>query len=151
MSQPASSLLVGRAIRVRRENLGLTPARVARGSGISVEELDAIESGRTQASIRVLGRVAHALNTVLIDVVRGAGTISGPARARQALPMGLPEIARAIADLPHEGGSKVDAVILATVRHAMAECGDNQSAAARVLGMERKAFGRRLHRARRGR
>jgi ActR/RegA family two-component response regulator len=31
----------------------------------------------------------------------------------------------------------------------MVECGNNQSAAARLLGMERKAFVRRLSRARR--
>jgi transcriptional regulator with XRE-family HTH domain len=127
------------------------PARVARESGVSVAELAAIESGRTQASIGVLGRVADALNSTLVDLVRGAGHVGGIADAGPASRLGLPEIARAIVNLPDKVGSKVDAVICATVLHAMEACSDNQSAAARMLRMERKAFVRRLLRARRKR
>jgi transcriptional regulator with XRE-family HTH domain len=149
MSHPPSSLLVGQALRARRLAASLTPARVARGSGVSVAELGAIESGRTQPSIGVLGRVAHVLGSTLVDLVRDAGQVDGPTLARPASRVGLPEIARAITELPDKVGSKVDAAILATVRHAMEECGGNQSAAARLLGMERKAFVRRMLRARR--
>jgi DNA-binding NtrC family response regulator len=95
----------------------------------------------------VLGRVAHVLGSTLVDLVRDAG--QGPALARPASRVGLPEIVRAITELPDNVGSKVDAAILATVRHAMEECGGNQSGAARLLGMERKAFVRRMLRARR--
>jgi DNA-binding NtrC family response regulator len=39
-------------------------------------------------------------------------------------------------------------MIAATVRYAIEACDGNQSAAARMLGMERKAFVRRLSRLR---
>jgi DNA-binding NtrC family response regulator len=53
-------------------------------------------------------------------------------------------IARAILALPHSVGEKPEVVALATVRLAMESTGGNQSAAARLLGMERKAFVRKL-------
>jgi DNA-binding NtrC family response regulator len=124
---------------------------VARRSGVSIAELGAIESGRTQATVGVLDQVARALHSTLVDLVRGAGQVDGPGLSRPASRLGLPEIARAIADLPSNVGSKVDAMISATVLHAMGVSGDNQSAAARLLGIERKAFVRRLQRARRKR
>jgi DNA-binding NtrC family response regulator len=91
------------------------------------------------------------VNSTLVDLVRGAGQVDGPALGRPASRLGLPEIARAIADLPARAGSKIDVMISATVLYAMDVSGDNQSAAARLLGMERKAFVRRLQRARRKR
>jgi DNA-binding NtrC family response regulator len=120
---------------------------------VSVATLGAIESGRGQPSLGTLGRVAQALDVSLVDLARTNGTRQpdGAARAVLAPGLGLSEIARAIAELPIGAGSKVDAAILAAVLHSMKECGDNQSAAARLLGMERKAFSRRLHRARRKR
>ena len=56
---------------------------------------------------------------------------------------------RAIAELPVKAGSKIDAAEGAAVLYAMEISRNNQSAAARLLGMERKAFVRRLARARR--
>ena len=61
----------------------------------------------------------------------------------------LSQIARAIVELPVKGGSKIDAAESAAILYAMSVCNDNQSAAARMLLMERKAFVRRLRRARR--
>jgi transcriptional regulator with XRE-family HTH domain len=148
-SLPSSSA-VGQALLTRREHRGLTRARVARESGVSVADLGAIESGRSQASIGVLGHIAQTLGSTLTELVRGAGQTGGSAPpSRPASGLGLVEIAQAITELPSKVGSKVDAVVSASVLRAMAECGNNQSAAARLLGMERKAFVRRLSRARR--
>ena len=146
----SSSSLVGHALRARRERAGLTRARVAHESGVSVAELDAIESGRNQPSVAVLGQVARALGVSLVDLVRtnGARQADGPVSDTPTSRLGLPEIGRAIAELTAVVGSKVDAAILAAVLHSMKVCGNNQSAAARLLGMERKAFVRRLQRAR---
>jgi DNA-binding NtrC family response regulator len=118
---------------------------------MSVADVDAIESGRVQPSVAVLGRVARALGVSLVDLVRttGVGQTDGLGPATRASRLGLSEVAQAIAELPAGVGSKVDAAILAAVLYAMRECGDNQSAASRLLGMERKAFVRRLSRARR--
>jgi DNA-binding NtrC family response regulator len=112
-------------------------------------ELDAIESGRARPSIAALGRIARALGADLVDLVRGADLGIPEGDHGGSLRLGLPQIAKAIADLPMSIGSKVDAAESAAVLYAMNACGDNQSAAARLLGMERKAFVRRLWRARR--
>ena len=54
-------------------------------------------------------------------------------------------IARRVAEL-EIGGSKLDAIQRAVVMQALAECDGNLSAAARLLGMERKALERRVAR-----
>lgn len=148
MSPSLLSSTIGLALRARREREGLTLARVARVSGISVADLGAIEAGRGQPIIAVLGRVARALGVSLVDLVRSAGQAESGASMKPVSRLGLPEIAQAITELPSEVGSKVDVMISATVLYAMEACGDNQSAAARLLGMERKAFIRRVQRAR---
>ena len=151
MRSSISSSTIGRALRARREREGLTPARVARESGVSVAELDRIESGRNRPSVGALARVARALGVSLADLVstNGAGAAVGAPIPGMLSSLSLTDIGRAITELPRPVGSKIDAVISAAVLHALKECGDNQSAAARILGMERKAFVRRVQRARR--
>ncbi len=154
MSSPNTSSAVGRSIRTTRERAGLPVARIARASGLTASELEAIETGRSRPSIAVLDRVASALGSRLVDLVRAGArspALSGNAEALAGeLPrIGLAEVARAIAELPVKGGSKIDAAESATILYAMSVCNENQSAAARMLSMERKAFVRRLRRARR--
>jgi len=84
----------------------------------------------------------------VVSDARSPGSTNG-AGAPAKSSIGLPEIARAIAHLPSALGSKVDAAESAAVLYAMQVEGNNQSAAARLLGMERKAFVRRLARTRR--
>jgi transcriptional regulator of acetoin/glycerol metabolism len=60
----------------------------------------------------------------------------------------LEELSKALVSMPIEG-SKLDAVEEAVVLHALATCEGNMSAAARLLGVDRKAFTRRLQKARR--
>jgi transcriptional regulator with XRE-family HTH domain len=119
--------------------------RVAKESRLSPSQLERIESGRARPTIAVLDRIARALGMSLVDLVLDP---NGVATARR---LGLPEIARAILELPDEVGPKLEVVEAATVLVAMTACSENQSAAARLLGMDRKAFVRRLSWARRSR
>jgi transcriptional regulator with XRE-family HTH domain len=147
-----SSMAVGQAIRALRERSRQSVSQVSRSAEISNAELTSIEAGRARPSIAVLHRVAAALGSTLVNLVHDASPHNGSARTEQALgknELGLPDIARAIAELPANLGSKVDAAEGAAVLYAMQVSGENQSAAARLLGMERKAFVRRLVRARR--
>ncbi len=162
--QGASTPEVCRALRVARERAGLERAGVARVSGVTTAELRRIEAGESRPSIALLQRLASAVGTRLTEIVRLANEPSagvpvakateaadarGASRTRSHL--GVEELAQAIVELPAAVGSKVDVVASAAVLHAMAACRNNQSAAARLLGMERKAFVRRLQRARRRR
>ena len=149
MGAPTTSAAVGRAIRSKRKRARLPLDHVARGSALSATELDAIESGRARPSIAVLDRIARALGSTLVELVDGSGGATGPNGAAGHL--GLTDIAWAILELPlpDDGSSKLDAVECATVLAAFSTCHENQSAAARMLGMERKAFVRRLSHARR--
>jgi transcriptional regulator with XRE-family HTH domain len=152
MGVSTSSAAVGRAIRATRVRSNLSIARVARASALSPTELDGIENGRSRPSIAVLDRIARAIGSSLVDLVNhggnGADSRIGRLRNGDTSGLALPDIAQAILRLSVQGGSKIDAVEEATVLHAMTECNENQSAAARLLGMERKAFVRRLTRAR---
>jgi transcriptional regulator with XRE-family HTH domain len=163
MKGEISPEVVGRALRTARENAGLLPANVARRSGLTPAELRRIERGESRPSIAVLQRLASAVGTNLLEVVRHADRREEPADGfarrrpfpdRVATPTtrpGIDVLARGILELPPTVGSKIEAVAAATVLQAMALCRNNQSAAARLLGMERKAFVRRLQRARRRR
>jgi transcriptional regulator with XRE-family HTH domain len=152
MSLSTTSASVGLAIRAAREGASLPIARVARACGLTALELDGIESGRSRPSIATLDRIARAIGKSLADLVRGGDKASsGPQGGGAPLRLGLPQIARAIAELSVQGGSKIDAAESAAILYAMSVCNDNQSAAARMLAMERKAFVRRLRRAKRRR
>lgn len=137
----ASVADIGRSLLSLR---GGSPAkRIAKAAGISVEQLLLIEQGRSTASLAVYQRVARALGTTLADVAK-----SGPSPVAPSESVRVADVASAIVRLQVDG-SKVDAAVDASVLEALRMTGNNQSAAARMLGMERKAFCRRLARARR--
>jgi transcriptional regulator with XRE-family HTH domain len=147
---------VGRAIRTTRERSGLPIARVARACALTGPQLEAIESGRSRPSIAVLQCIAQVLGLHLVELVRAGARNSASGKPNEpsspsegSSRLGLAQIARAIAELPVKNGSKIDVAESAAILYAMSVCNDNQSAAARMLSMERKAFVRRLRRARR--
>lgn len=146
-----SSLAVGHAIRSLRERSRQSLAQVARASALSTSALATIESGRGHPTIATLHRIARAVGSTLVELVHDARSPGGPdgSAMRSKTSIGLPEIASAIAELPASVGSKVDAAASAAVLYAMQVTGNNQSASARLLGMERKAFVRRLARTKR--
>jgi transcriptional regulator with XRE-family HTH domain len=155
MKEGVSSPEVGRALRVARERAGLEPGHVARASGLSTAELLRIETGAGKPSIAVLQRFAGAIGANLIELVRRLEERRGAPGVVRVEPRpdgsGIEQLAEAIVELPGDVGSKIDVVASAAVLLAMVKCNNNQSAAARLLGMERKAFVRRLQRARRRR
>jgi len=64
--------LLGRRLRERRRELGLTLAEVAAAAGISVGHSSSIEKGTTLPSLPVLARVAHSLDLTLAEVLRAS-------------------------------------------------------------------------------
>jgi DNA-binding NtrC family response regulator len=58
----------------------------------------------------------------------------------------LEQIVRAILALPTSAGSKLQVVERAVLQHAVAVCDGNKSAAARLLGVDRRAVDRRWQR-----
>lgn len=143
--------LVGRALGTLRSRTNWSLSSIARAAKVSRAELLAIEAGHSKASISVLDRVAHALGSTLAEVVRSAKQGRKAAAGSGAIVLAPADIGRAIADLPRSGGSKLDIAMSAAVVHAFEVSEGNQSAAARLLGMERKAFVRRLAKAQRKR
>jgi DNA-binding NtrC family response regulator len=87
-----------------------------------------------------IDRLKHATLDELATILSGKSTVV-PSTG---------ELAEMILALP-EKGSKLEAVERVVVLHALAVSGGNVSAAARLLGMERKSLERKVARARRAR
>ena len=64
--------VVGKRLRERRRELGLTLAEVAAAADISVGHSSAIEKGSTLPSLSVLARLSHALQLTLAEVLRAS-------------------------------------------------------------------------------
>jgi transcriptional regulator with XRE-family HTH domain len=149
MPAPSSTLSVaiGYAIRRRREHARRSVDWLAKKSGVDARVVAAIEIGSRQPSIEHLDRLAVALGTTAVALVKNARKTpesSVPVNER------LEKIARVVVgDLPDGMGDKLDAVERAIVRHAMSITRGNKSAAARLLGVERKALVRRWDKIRR--
>jgi transcriptional regulator with XRE-family HTH domain len=154
MSAPtALSAAVGRRVRELRLASGISLDQLAKQADLRPGALLAIEEGNARPSVATLGALSKRLRVTVLDLVKSASAStasnvpSAPAPARAVI--SLEGIARAVAELPSRLGDKLDAVGGAVVEHAMVQCGGNRSAAARMLGMERKAFIRRWQRAQR--
>lgn len=130
---------VGESLRALRMKSGLSGQEIR--ARAKVASLARVEEGL--ASVGDMDRVARVLGTTLGDVVH-----KPVAFVSEEPPHVLTHVGSAILAL-HVVGSKVDAAVDAAVEEAIRRTGGNQSEAARLLGMERKAFVRRLARARR--
>jgi transcriptional regulator of acetoin/glycerol metabolism len=108
----------------------------------------AIESGASRPPVESLDRIARTLGSTIVEVIRVAMQADRSASS-DAPALGLADIGRAIAALPATERSKVDRAASAAIVFALDALEGNQSAAARLLGMERKAYIRRLARAQR--
>ena len=58
----------------------------------------------------------------------------------------IDKMARSLLALPDRLGSKLDVIERAILHHAIESCGGNKSAAARLIGVDRKALERRWER-----
>jgi hypothetical protein len=134
---------VGGALRDLRVAKGLTVGAVQSKAG--VWNLANIEVGK--ATIGELDSVARVFGTTLQALVERVKTPS-PSGAPSVPPsgQGLKDVADIVLMLPIKG-SKVDATVDTLVLEAMVRAESNQSAAARLLGMDRKIFVRRFQRA----
>ena len=142
------SKAVGRRLRAMRETSGKQRFLVAKRAKVTLAELDQIENGSASVSVGSIQRVAVALGTTLLDVIQQLSQPASKRRHEDTEAPRLADIADAILRLQVDG-SKEDVVVGAMVDAAMKACDNNQSASARLLGMERKAFVRRLLSARR--
>jgi transcriptional regulator with XRE-family HTH domain len=143
----ALSASVGRLLRELRVASGVSVGRLARQAGLPSRAVLAIEQGRGQPTIATLEALARPLHVSVLDLVQVAGA-APPATPGAGLD-DLDAIANAITELPDDVGDKLDAVGAAVVRRALEVCDGNRSAAARLLGMERKALHRRWERVQR--
>jgi two-component system response regulator HydG len=79
------------------------------------------------------------IDTAALDEIVGAQAIGGSAREVDSL-------AKSILALPLRLGSKLDVIERAVLHHAIETCGGNKSAAARLIGVDRKALERKWER-----
>ena len=140
MNRSISATAGGRIQQLRVEQ-GLSLRRLARLAGVLVSALERIEQGQARPSIALLDDIARALETSVLELMKGAQTPRKKAIDTKAV---LERIAREIVELPEALGDKLEAAEGAAVRRAMHVCAGNQSAAARLLGLERKALVRRV-------
>jgi len=147
MASYVSHAGLGPRLRTLRKSSRLTPRALEKRAGLDRGVVASIESGARRPSAAVLGAVARVLRVKVRELAAAPrGARAGPLLVR-APKGGLAGIARAIAALPTHTGDKLEAAGGAAVLHALAHCSGNRSAAARMLGMERKAFVRRVQRA----
>jgi DNA-binding NtrC family response regulator len=79
------------------------------------------------------------IDTAALDEIVGAQALGGSAREVDSL-------AKSILALPLRLGSKLDVIERAVLHHAIETCGGNKSAAARLIGVDRKALERKWDR-----
>jgi transcriptional regulator with XRE-family HTH domain len=144
MSATTLSATVGRKLQQLRANAGIPLRRLAKNAGVSMSTLKRIEEGRLQPSLGTLHTLATTLGSSVPDLVREAGKPKTGAQPPRDVPkIGAEEIGEAIVRLPG-GIDKLETVEAAAVRYALQVSGGNKTAAARLLGIERQAIGRRL-------
>jgi DNA-binding NtrC family response regulator len=117
---------------------------VADALDMTARDLLACNAARLQAALRQIsvGKLG--------DVARSVSPTEPRAHARAGRTNGLSldNVARFVLGR-NDPGSKLELVERAIVANAMSACSGNQSAAARLLGIERKALARRLAKQRR--
>lgn len=82
---PVAVKVIGGAIRQLREQRGLTLENLAATAEISYQYLSGIETGKENFSIRILEKIARALDmpmVALISTAYAGGDEPGPARPR---------------------------------------------------------------------
>jgi DNA-binding NtrC family response regulator len=100
--------------------------------------------GNVRELRNAVDRLSLLADTDVIDVTT-LGDLVG-ARAARRTPNEVEALARAVLALPEGPGGKLDAIERAVVRLAMDATGGNKSAAARLIGVDRKALERRWER-----
>jgi transcriptional regulator with XRE-family HTH domain len=132
------------SLKELRLDAGLSLGRLSKRVGLSVSALKRIEEGSAKPSAGTLIDLAGHLGTTPTEVLHHAN--EGEAtRAKSSAVSGPEQVGRAILDLPGRT-DKLRVAVAAAVRVALEESNGNQSAAARLLGLERRAMMRRIGR-----
>jgi DNA-binding NtrC family response regulator len=101
-------------------------------------------SGNVRELRNVIERIALLAEDDAIDVptLEELASVPSPGDAR----IEIGRMARSLLALPDRLGSKLDVIERAVLHHAIESCGGNKSAAARLIGVDRKALERRWER-----
>jgi DNA-binding NtrC family response regulator len=107
-----------------------------------------LEQRRWPGNVRELRNVIERLALLAEDDWIDVPILEEHAREQPAADsrLEIDRIARALLALPDRVGSKLDVVERAVLHHAIESCGGNKSAAARLLGVDRKSLERRWER-----
>jgi DNA-binding NtrC family response regulator len=100
--------------------------------------------GNVRELRNVVERIALLAEDDTIDVAT-LEELANPPSASDAR-LEIDRVARSLLALPDRLGSKVDVIERAILHHAIEACGGNKSAAARLIGVDRKALERRWER-----
>ena len=103
---------------------------------------------RWPGNVRELRNVIERLALLADDPQIDVATLEDLARERTAVDATseIDRLARALLALPDRLGSKLHVIERAVLHHAVEACGGNKSAAARLIGVDRKALERRWER-----
>jgi DNA-binding NtrC family response regulator len=100
--------------------------------------------GNVRELRNVIERLVLLADDDIVDVP--ALELFAPERTSPRAPGEIERLARVILSLPDRLGSKLEIVERAVLHHAIEACGGNKSAAARLIGVDRKALERRWER-----
>jgi DNA-binding NtrC family response regulator len=100
--------------------------------------------GNVRELRNVVERIALLAEDDMVDVPT-LEELANPPAAGDAR-MEIDKMARSLLALPERLGSKLDVIERAILHHAIESCGGNKSAAARLIGVDRKALERRWER-----
>ena len=62
--------IVGRNVRIERERQGLTKVELSLMAGVSRQYLDHVEAGKANLSLRMVDKLANALDTPAFELLR---------------------------------------------------------------------------------
>jgi DNA-binding NtrC family response regulator len=122
-------------------------AELPRKLSFTAEAVEWLRTRRWAGNVRELRNLVERLNLLAesdeIDVatLNGMTEVDDSRTARE-----LEKIVQAILTLPMHTGSKLDAIERAVLHHAIETSAGNKSAAARMVGVDRRALDRRLRR-----
>jgi DNA-binding NtrC family response regulator len=100
--------------------------------------------GNVRELQNVVQRIALLAEVDTVDVATLEELAGSPASGDSR--MEIDRMARSLLALPDRLGSKLDVIERAVLHHAIETCGGNKSAAARLIGVDRKALERRWER-----
>ena len=103
---------------------------------------------RWSGNVRELRNAIQRIALLTEDDVVDAAAVDElvPDRAREDVAREIDRLARALLALPERLGSKLHVIERAMLHHAIETCGGNKSAAARMIGVDRKALERKWDR-----